>query len=180
MRDTVRSLGSHPSVVYWTIFNEGWGQFDADEMYGLLKKEDPSRPIDSTSGWFHQKNTDVDSLHIYFKKLRLGKRRELPQVISEFGGYVWKDPAHSFNLDKTYGYRLFSRREDFVSAFRKLYLSEVVPLIKEGLSAAVYTQVSDVEDETNGILTFDRRVMKLDPDDTADIAAALREAMQGR
>lgn len=177
MRSTVWFLGSHPSVVYWTIFNEGWGQFDADGMYELLKKQDPSRPIDSTSGWFHQKKTDVDSLHVYFKKLRLGKRREKPQVISEFGGYVWKDEEHSFNPSRTYGYRIFKTREEFVRGLRKLYINELLPLVKEGLSAAVYTQVSDVEDETNGILSFDRRVMKLSPGEFADVSDRLLTEM---
>ncbi|MBR6108772.1 MAG: glycoside hydrolase family 2 [Clostridia bacterium] len=178
MLSTARLLGSHPSIVYWTIFNEGWGQFCADEMYERLKKLDPTRPIDSASGWFHQKKTDVDSLHIYFKKLRLGKRRELPQVISEFGGYVWKDEAHSFNPNKTYGYKIFKTREEFVSGFKKLYLEELLPLVKQGLSAAVYTQVSDVEDETNGLMTYDRRVMKLSAEEAARISEALKKACE--
>ncbi|MCR5611476.1 MAG: glycoside hydrolase family 2 [Clostridiales bacterium] len=176
MLRTAKELGSHPSVVYWTIFNEGWGQFEADRMYGLLKEADPTRPIDSTSGWFHRKKTDVDSLHIYFKKLRPGRRRELPLVISEFGGYVWKDEVHSFNLDKTYGYRILKTREDFAAAIRKLYLDELLPLVKNGLSAAVYTQVSDVEDETNGLLTSDRKVMKLEPPSFKDVSDKLFEA----
>ncbi|MBR4659369.1 MAG: glycoside hydrolase family 2 [Clostridia bacterium] len=178
MLSTARLLGSHPSIVYWTIFNEGWGQFCADEMYERLKKLDPTRPIDSASGWFHQHKTDVDSLHIYFKKLRLGKRRLLPQVISEFGGYVWKDEAHSFNPNKTYGYKIFKTREEFVSGFKKLYLEELLPLVKQGLSAAVYTQVSDVEDETNGLMTYDRRVMKLSAEDAAKISEALKKACE--
>ena len=178
MRGTVALLCSHPSIVYWTIFNEGWGQFKADEAYAMLKKLDDTRPIDPTSGWFRRKKTDVDSLHIYFKKLRLGKRRELPQVLSEFGGYVWKDEAHSFNPNRTYGYKILDTREDFVSALRSLYSDQLLPLVKLGLSAAVYTQVSDVEDETNGILTYDRRVMKLSPSEFADISEAIKYASE--
>ena len=165
MLNTAQLLSRHPSIVCWTIFNEGWGQFSADEAYDLLKKCDSTRIIDTTSGWFHRKKTDVDSLHIYFKKLRMGKRRELPQVISEFGGYVWKDNEHSFNLEKTYGYKILKTREEFVSALRSLYANELLPLVSQGLSAAVYTQVSDVEDETNGLLTYDRRVMKISPEE---------------
>ena len=165
MKRTAKLLGGHPSIVYWTIFNEGWGQFCADEACEELKKTDPTRIIDSASGWFHRKKTDVDSLHTYFKKQFLGRRRELPQVISEFGGYVWKDAEHSFNLGKTYGYRIFETREELVSALRRLYSCEVLPLVKQGLCAAVYTQVSDVEDETNGLLTFDRRLMKISPEE---------------
>ena len=155
------------------MFNEGWGQFGADAAYDALKALDPTRPIDAASGWFHQKKTDADSLHIYFRPLRGGKRPELPLVISEFGGYVWKDAAHSFNPDKTYGYRILKTREEFVSDIRRLYRDELLPLAERGLSAAVYTQVSDVEDETNGLLTFDRRVMKLSPEEFRDISERL-------
>ena len=177
MLSTVRLLGSHPSIVCWTIFNEGWGQFCADEMYERLKAKDPSRPIDAASGWFRQKKTDVDSLHIYFKRLRLGKRREKPQVISEFGGYVWKDEGHSFNPNKTYGYKILKSREEFVKDLRRLYQEELLPLIPQGLCAAVYTQVSDVEDETNGLLTYDRRVMKVQPEEFSDISEAIKKAL---
>ena len=160
MEETVHLLSNHPSICLWTIFNEGWGQFCADDAYRKLKSLDSTRFVDSTSGWFHQKLSDVDSLHIYFKKLRLGKEK-LPQVLSEFGGYVYKIPAHSFNPDSTYGYRMLKSREDFAAAFRKLYDKELRPLISRGLCAAIYTQVSDVEDETNGLLTFDRAEQKL-------------------
>ena len=179
MCGTARELDRHPSVVCWTVFNEGWGQFNADEAYEKLKAADPTRLIDAASGWFRQKKTDMDSLHIYFKRLRMGKRSELPQVVSEFGGYVWKVEGHSFDPRKTYGYRLFKNREEFVRGVRRLYLEELLPLAEKGLSAAVYTQVSDVEDETNGILTFDRRVMKLAPSEMLPLSEALKNAAQG-
>lgn len=178
MEKTVRHLSNHPSICLWTIFNEGWGQFDADGAYEKLKTLDLSRFIDSASGWFTASATDVDSIHIYFGKLKFGKRRGLPQILSEFGGYVWKDPEHSFNLNKTYGYKIFKTREDFAAAFRKVYFDEVVPLAKEGLCASVWTQVSDVEDETNGIFTYDRKVLKLTPEETKDIGAALQNAVR--
>ena len=177
MLATAERLGFHPSILYWTIFNEGWGQFDADRIYGILKEYDPTRIVDSTSGWFHQKRSDVDSLHIYFKRLRLGKKRSLPQVVSEFGGYVWKDEAHSFNPCKTYGYKILKSREAFVADLRRLYKEELLPLIPQGLCAAVYTQVSDVEDETNGLLTYDRRVMKVKPEELSDISGAIKKAL---
>ncbi|MBQ7670411.1 MAG: glycoside hydrolase family 2 [Clostridia bacterium] len=177
MEKTVRHLSNHASICLWTIFNEGWGQFDADGAYEKLRALDPSRFIDSASGWFTASKTDVDSGHIYFGKLKLGKRREKPQILSEFGGYVWKDPEHSFNLRKTYGYKIFDSREDFAAAFRKVYLDEVVPLAREGLCASVWTQVSDVEDETNGIFTYDRKVLKLTPEEANDIGEALQKAV---
>ena len=163
MEETVRNLRNHPSICLWTIFNEGWGQFCADEACKKLKNLDSTRFVDSTSGWFHQRLSDVDSLHIYFKKLRLGGERK-PQLLSEFGGYSYKIPEHSFNLKKTYGYRKYEDRESFVRGLRDLY-KEVAELKKEGLSGAIYTQVSDVEDETNGLFTFDRKVLKVHPEE---------------
>lgn len=159
MEDTVRLLNNHPSICLWTIFNEGWGQFCADEAYDRVKTLDDSRFVDSTSGWFHQRKSDVDSLHIYFKKLRLGKE-DRPQLLSEFGGYCFKIPEHSFNLKETYGYKNFEDQAEFEKSVLALY-EEVYQLAKEGLSGAVYTQVSDVEDETNGLLTYDRKVLKV-------------------
>lgn len=160
MEETVRLLRSHPSVCYWTIFNEGWGQFEADAAYERLKALDSSRFIDSTSGWFWQHRSDVDSYHVYFKPvtIKAGKR---PLVLSEFGGYACKLSEHCYNKDKTYGYKKCADEADLLGAMGKLYDKEVLPLIeKEGLSAAIYTQVSDVEDETNGILTYDREILK--------------------
>ncbi|MCR5088625.1 MAG: glycoside hydrolase family 2 [Oscillospiraceae bacterium] len=176
MEATARHLGSHPCICLWTIFNEGWGQFCADDAYSVLKAMDSDRWIDSTSGWFHQNKSDVDSLHIYFDRLHLGKK-PLPQLLSEFGGYVWKDPEHSFNTEKTYGYRKYSSRRKLVCALRKVY-SELLPLVREGLCGAIYTQVSDVEDETNGLMTYDREVLKVRPEELQDCAHALQCAVE--
>jgi hypothetical protein len=171
MEATVRQLGNHPCICLWTIFNEGWGQFCADDAYTKLKALDPGRFIDSTSGWFHQQLSDADSLHIYFDKLHLGKENK-PQLLSEFGGFVWKVPEHSYNLEKTYGYKVFDTREAYVRALRELYQS-LIPLAQNGLCGAIYTQVSDVEDETNGLFTFDRAVLKLQPDELNDVMRML-------
>ena len=160
MEATVRRLGSHPLILYWTIFNEGWGQQDSTRCYELLKALDPTRIIDTASGWFRVGRSDVDSRHVYFRPFRMPRSRR-PVVLSEFGGYVWKDPAHSFNLQKTYGYRVFSTREAWEAAFTALYLRQILPAVRQGLSAAVCTQLSDVEDETNGLVSYDRRVEKL-------------------
>ncbi|MBR3037577.1 MAG: hypothetical protein IKI52_02625, partial [Clostridia bacterium] len=104
-------------------------------------------------------------------KLHLGKENR-PQLLSEFGGFVWKVPAHSFNLEKTYGYKVFDTREAYVQALRELYQG-LIPLIREGLCGAIYTQVSDVEDETNGLFTFDRAVLKLQPEEWEDVTKGL-------
>ncbi|MBQ2720993.1 MAG: glycoside hydrolase family 2 [Clostridia bacterium] len=159
----ISNLYNHPSVVYYTIFNEGWGQFDADKYYDLFRSLDKTRIWDTTSGWFKTKKSDVESEHIYFKPVKL-KKSKRPLVLSEFGGYSCKIKDHAFNLDKTYGYRYFDDMKKFEDALVSLYENEIMPSFSNGLCAAVLTQVSDVEDETNGILTYDRKVRKVDPE----------------
>lgn len=161
MIQTVDSLKNHPSIVYWTIFNEGWGQFDSARMYETLKKIDSTRFIDSTSGWFRGKKTDVESLHVYFKKLKTVKTKK-PIVISEFGGYVLKIENHIFNENKEYGYKTLKDKEEFNRSLLDLFENQLLPLVKQGVCASVYTQVSDVEDEINGLVTYDRKVKKFD------------------
>ncbi len=178
MKETVRHLRNHPCICYWTIFNEGWGQFLADRAYETLLKLDSSRFIDATSGWFKQNRSDVESQHIYFDPLSLGETAR-PQMLSEFGGFVWKIPEHSANPKGSYGYRRYETREKLVEALRQIYLEEVVPLAEKGLCGSIYTQVSDVEDETNGLLTYDRKVLKIQPEEFADIAVRLQQAARG-
>ena len=177
MEAAVKQLKNHPSICCWTIFNEGWGQFDSDSVYEQFRRLDDTRFIDTTSGWFRRKKTDVDSRHVYFRKVKL-EGGEKPLVLSEFGGYSYKIDGHAFNPDETYGYGKFRTREEFVDAVRRLYLEQVVPCVRRGLCAAVYTQVSDVEDETNGLVTYDRKAEKLKPEEMLPIARALEDAME--
>ena len=178
METTVNQLKNHPSIVYWTIFNEGWGQFESDAVYEKMRELDDTRWIDSTSGWFRRKKTDVDSRHVYFRKIKLKSDRKKPLVLSEFGGYSYKIMDHSFNRDKTYGYGKFSEGEAYANAVEELYREQVVPCVREGLCAAVYTQVSDVEDETNGLLTYDRKKEKLSAAAMRLIARTLQDAVR--
>ncbi len=163
MQAEIEHLYNFPSIAYYTVFNEGWGQFCADEMYRLAKSLDPTRIIDATSGWFTQKQSDVESLHIYFKALKLGRNKNRPISISEFGGYSYRVDGHLFGSNN-YGYRLFQSAEEYENAIIKLYSEEVIPLLDKGVCALVYTQLTDVEDETNGFITYDRRVVKVDAD----------------
>ena len=162
--EMMNNLYPHPSVVYYTIFNEGWGQFHSDEMYHFFKQKDPSRVYDSTSGWFHQNDSDCNSIHIYFRNVTLPEEEKRPIMLSEFGGYSWKVVEHSFNSKNNYGYRLFDSKEALTEALITLYNRDVIDLIPQGLAGCIYTQVSDVEDETNGILTYDRQMVKVDED----------------
>ncbi|HKM29304.1 MAG TPA: glycoside hydrolase family 2 TIM barrel-domain containing protein [Bacilli bacterium] len=173
MEKTVDLLYNSPSIVLWTIFNEGWGQFNSVKVTERLKKIDATRLIDSTSGWFDQKVSDLSSLHIYFKKIKL-KKDKRPQILSEFGGYAYKIPEHSYILDKTFGYRYYNDELSFRNAFVSLYEEQIIPNIAQGLAAAIYTQVSDVEEETNGILTYDRQICKLDVEQTKELNSRVK------
>lgn len=167
--NTIKALYNHPSIVYWTIFNEGWGQFDSANMYKYFKALDPARIFDTASGWFKQKNSDVESEHVYFKTVKLPKS-EKPIILSEFGGYSYKPKEHVANPHHTYGYRFFKTWADFMNALYSLYQNEIIPAIEKGLCGAVYTQVSDVEDETNGLLSYDRKVLKVEKQKMQNIA----------
>ena len=176
-RETVALLYNHPSVCYYTIFNEGWGQYDADRIYGEMKSLDSSRIWDATSGWFKSKQSDVVSEHIYFKPIKLKAHPDRPLVLSEFGGYSMRVEGHSFNLDKEYGYKTVANSEALTEELGALYIGQVLPEIeKNRLCAAVLTQVSDVEDEINGLVTYDRQVIKVDKERMNEIAAKLFDA----
>ena len=174
----VNQLKNHPCICYWTIFNEAWGQFDSDAVYAWFRKLDDTRFIDSTSGWFRQNRSDVDSRHVYFRKVNLRGDGVKPLVLSEFGGKTWKVEGHVFNPDKSYGYGGCKTRQELNDALVKLYMDEILPCVKNGLCASVYTQVSDVEDEINGLLTYDRRVEKIDAAGMLSVAEALQKAVK--
>ena len=175
MESTVRMLSGHPCICYWTIFNEGWGQFNSGEMYEMLKSLDSTRFIDTTSGWFFGGESDVDSQHVYFKPVSLTPS-DKPSVLSEFGGYTLNIEGHVFNIRKSYGYKTFLSSEALGEALTALYEAEIIPAARSGLCASIYTQLSDVEDETNGLLTYDRRVTKVTPEVMRAIASKLSEA----
>ncbi len=156
---TIDLLYNFPSVVVWVPFNEGWGQFNAEEAVELIRAIDSTRLIDQASGWFDQKGGDFKSIHNYFRRLRIVPEKRAV-VLSEFAGYACPIPDHMYSKE-IYGYKIYRNRENFEKAIRKLYKKEVPDLIKEGLSAAVFTQLSDVEEEINGLLTYDRKVLKV-------------------
>ena len=158
----VKLLDGHPSIGLWTLFNEGWGQFDARAATEAVRALDATRPIDATSGWYDQGCGDFLSIHNYFRPLRAGwhgkQRGNRAAIISEFGGLAQMTPGHT-SLDHSYGYGDFATVEDWRAAVKKL-LAEVESLADEGLAGYVYTQVSDVEEEVNGLLTYDRKINK--------------------
>ena len=179
MEATVAALKSHPCVVYWTIFNEGWGQFCSTATYQKLRSLDESRFIDSTSGWFRCGETDVDSRHIYFGPWDL-KAGEKPLVLTEFGGLTLPVEGHLQCPGRSYGYGACKSPDELERRVLALYEKRVLPLVEKGLCAAVYTQLSDVEEEVNGLLTADRKVCKLKAAPMLALAKRLAAAMEAR
>lgn len=158
---TVKLLYNSPSVVVWVPFNEAWGQFDAAQIYRRIKELDTTRLVDHASGWYDQKCGDFKSIHNYFHPLKV-KAEQRPVVFSEIGGYACYVPGHSYSY-QIYGYRIYPTVELLNDAYQKLFQREIRNLIKEGLTAVVYTQLSDIEDEVNGLLTYDRKICKVTP-----------------
>jgi beta-galactosidase/beta-glucuronidase len=158
-RETVELLYNSPSIVVWVPFNEAWGQFDAKKAYDLIRELDTTRLVDHASGWYDQKCGDFKSIHEYFHPLKV-KVETRPVILSEFGGYACYINEHSYSL-QIYGYRIYLTKEDFHKAYQDLLEKEIENLRKLGLSAAVYTQLSDVEDEVNGLFTYDRKICKV-------------------
>ena len=172
-RETMEHLYNHPCIVAYTIFNEGWGQFCADEMYDMVKALDPTRLVDATSGWFCQKKNDFDSEHIYFrlKKLRPKKR---PLFVTECGGYQYMVEGHFFGA-KEYGYGACRDSLQLTARIEEMYEKMILPYIKDGVCGCIYTQLSDVEGEINGLYTYDRKVCKVDEQRMQQIARRLAD-----
>lgn len=165
--DMINLLYNVTSLALWTPFNEGWGQFDSVKACDFYRKKDPTRLIDHASGWVDHGVGDANSFHIYFTPFsfpKFSKTDERPIALTEFGGYSMSTPGHQFNT-KSFGYRIYKTKESYNEALRKLYGERILKCVKEkGLSAIIYTEVSDVEDELNGLLTYDREVLKVDPE----------------
>lgn len=170
-------LDPHPSVIAWTIFNEAWGQYQAVRVESLVRSLDPSRLIDATSGWYDQGGGDFRSRHRYVLKLRRPPRRDRrPFLLSEFGGYNMGVPGHVWEGTGSYGYRFYDDSTKLDAALAELYRRQLIPLVPHGLRGCVYTQLSDVETETNGLFTFDRQVLKPDADQLRTLNAELYAA----
>ncbi len=159
--DTISHLHSHPCIIAYTIFNEGWGQFNADSMYRKLREFDPTRLYDSTSGWFTGKLSDFDSEHVYFRNKKL-KPKKRPLLLSECGGYKRSIEGHLFAPDAKYGYGGADTEDALTAKIETMWAEMVLPAIPGGLCGVIYTQLSDVEDEINGLYTYDRQVCKAD------------------
>ncbi len=155
MADTVRHLYNCPCIALWTVFNEGWGQFDALEMANELKMLDATRFIDHASGWQDQGREEMKSRHIYFRPVKL-KNDGRALALTEYGGYVLAVDGHRWT-DRVFGYRICRDSAALARDYEKLMLGQVLPHI--------YTQITDVEEELNGLMSYDREVLKI-PEET--------------
>jgi beta-galactosidase/beta-glucuronidase len=177
VRETVELLHNTVSVAVWTVFNEAWGQFRANVVARELARLDPTRTVNHACGWIDQGGGDIRSFHCYlapFEMPRRPGRRAL--ALSEYGGASMRVEGHDWS-DREYGYLHLSDEAAFTAQFEALH-EPLVQAAREGLAATVYTQLSDVEDELNGLLTWDREVLKLDPDVVRRTTAALKAAME--
>ena len=168
LQQMVKHLYNVPSILIWVIFNESWGQFDSIRITNDVQAMDPSRLIDHASGWFDQGVGDFCSRHTYIFQLMKkeptlpnGKEDNRTHFISEYGGYDLRIPGHLWNPKKIFGYKLHCSSTSLEASYKKLIRKQLIPLISQGLGAAVYTQLSDVEIEVNGLFTYDRKVLKM-------------------
>ena len=160
LEEMITALYNCPCIAVWVPFNEGWGQFDSNYAYTLVKAMDSTRIVDSASGWHDRGQTDVISKHIYFTPIKVHSGNK-PWCLTEFGGLSTRVKGHTFN-NKMFGYKIFNSKQGLTKAYKNLFEKTIIPQIKDGLSATVYTQVTDVEDELNGLFTYDRKVQKID------------------
>lgn len=173
LKELVSFVKKYPCVVCLVPFNEGWGQFETEKMPGIVKEMAPGLLVDQASGWFDMGGGDFKSIHYYFFKLKFKREKRRALALTEFGGYANKVPGHTMH-EKEYGYKTFSDRKQLEEGYEQLMRETVLPAVKEGICATVYTQLSDVEEEINGIFTYDREVLKMD----AEVIRRWNEALK--
>lgn len=169
LNEMLNQLFNHTSICCWVPFNEGWGQFDSAAIAECVKSFDPTRLVDHASGWYDHGAGDFKSMHKYILPVIMPKLDERVFALTEFGGYSRVVGGHTWDEKKSFGYMMYKDKAKLTAAYKKLHEKQIIPLIKKGLSATVYTQVSDVENEVNGILTYDREELKIDRNTVIEI-----------
>jgi len=170
-------LYNHPSIVIWVPFNEGWGQFDSLRITEKIRQLDQTRLIDHASGWFDQGGGNFHSRHIYFTKIKFTGRAQKKRIValSEYGGYALKVANHMYDPDKAFGYRLYDNQNSLEEGLYSLWKHQLQKAIAKGLNVIVYTQLSDVENEVNGLITYDRKIVKVNIDIIRKLNADLQD-----
>lgn len=159
LKGMVQQLYNYPSIAVWIPFNEGWGQFDASKATELIKTVDNSRLINEACGWFDQKGGDMYSIHNYLRKLKVRPQKDRVVALTEFGGYAFPIPGH-MACEKEFGYKHYKTKEELTANYKRLWEEEVYPNLEQGLCSTIYTQTSDIEEEINGLMTYDREENK--------------------
>ncbi|MFO0926676.1 MAG: glycoside hydrolase family 2 TIM barrel-domain containing protein, partial [Gemmataceae bacterium] len=161
LRRMMDAFHNYPSIIGWVIFNEGWGQFDTARLADWTKKHDPSRLVDSASGWTDRKVGDVHDVHVYPGPGSPAPEEKRAAFLGEFGGLGLGIDGHTWS-GQTWGYRGTSDKADLTRKYERLLRGVYEQEKTHGLSGAVYTQLTDVETEANGLITYDRAVIKVD------------------
>lgn len=174
LKGMIRLLYNYPSIAVWVPFNEGWGQFDAGRFSKAVKEWDPTRLVNEACGWFDQGGGDMYSIHNYLRKLKVKPDKNRVVALTEYGGYAFPLEGH-LACEKKFGYQKYSTMEELTGNYKRLWDEEIFPNLKNGLSAAIYTQTSDIEEEVNGIMTYDREVDKLSEDVVRELNRSLYE-----
>ena len=164
----INLLYNYPCNALWTPFNEGWGQFDAKTATAKIRAIDSTRLINEACGWFDQGGGDLYSIHNYAPGLSVSPKEDRVVALTEFGGYAYPEKGH-MAFEKEFGYQSYRSREELTENYKRLWEEEIYPNLKSGLSAVIYTQVSDIEEEINGVFTYDREVVKLEAETVREL-----------
>lgn len=177
LQGMIRLLYNYPSIAVWVPFNEGWGQFDAKKATEKIRAWDPTRLINEACGWFDQKGGDMYSIHNYLRKLKVKPQTDRVVALTEYGGYAYPVEGH-LACDKKFGYQKYTSMEDLTANYKRLWEQEIYPNLANGLSSAIYTQTSDIEEEVNGLMTYDREVDKLGMETVQELNRRLYDEFQ--
>ena len=162
-QEMIKEHFNHPSIVVWVPFNEGWGQFKTAEIVDFARQLDNTRLINSASGWTDRHVGDISDIHAYPGPAMPDPEKNRAIVLGEFGGLGLPLEGHTWQTKDNWGYRSFENRDKLFDAYTGL-IDQLMPMVGKGLSAAVYTQTTDVEIEVNGLMTYDRAAVKMDPE----------------
>ena len=168
LKNMVSTLYNYPSIAVWVPFNEGWGQFDAAKATKEVREIDSGRLINEACGWFDQGGGDMYSIHNYRHKLKVKPQQDRVVALTEYGGYAYPLEEH-LSCKKEFGYQHYHSTEELTQNYKRLWEEEIYPNLQYGLCSAIYTQTSDIEEEINGVLTYDREIVKLDEDQVKEM-----------
>ncbi len=178
LKALMENLKNTPSIIAWVPFNEGWGEHDTNEILKMVKSLDASRLVDGPSGWEDRGYGNMKDMHNYPGPDMFPAMPERASVLGEFGGLGYPVEGHLWWTDKrNWGYRTYQTQAELEAAYEAV-IQKLAPLVKSGLSAAVYTQTTDVEGEVNGLMTYDRKLLKFNAEKLAKLHRALIDSLE--